>query len=186
MDNKRTIVDTEKQIEDENARLEALNGGVTAARLTELEEKKAAASAAKEKYNEHKQGAEDLQKAVSEAEEDASKKRGPIGMKKTEITDAENQLRTLMKDSRGQQGGFNEKMPLLLRAIADERGFDQPPVGPLGQHVRLLQPKWSSVLENAFGATLTSFVVTSKRDMNVLSGIMQRVNWWVEDLYANY
>ncbi|EZF29914.1 hypothetical protein H101_06437 [Trichophyton interdigitale H6] len=176
MDNKRTIVDTEKQIEDENARLEALNGGVTAARLTELEEKKAAASAAKEKYNEHKQGAEDLQKAVSEAEEDASKKRGPIGMKKTEITDAENQLRTLMKDSRGQQGGFNEKMPLLLRAIADERGFDQPPVGPLGQHVRLLQPKWSSVLENAFGATLTSFVVTSKRDMNVLSGIMQRVN----------
>ncbi|EFE29612.1 DNA repair protein Rad18, putative [Trichophyton benhamiae CBS 112371] len=176
MDNKRTIADTEKQIEEENARLEALNGGATAAKLKELEETRAAALTAKEKYNEHKQGAEDLQKAVSEADEAASKKRGPIGMKKTEITDAENQLRTLMRDSRDQQDGFNERMPLLLRAIAAEQGFDQAPVGPLGQHVRLLQPKWSSILENAFGTTLTSFVVTSKRDMNVLSGIMQRVN----------
>lgn len=177
MDNKRTIVDTQRQIAEENARLEALNGGATAARLTELEEKRAAATAAKDKYNDHKQGADNLEKAVSEAEEAAGKKRGPIGAKKTEITDAESQLRTLMRDSRDQQDGFNERMPLLLRAIAAEQGFDQPPVGPLGQHVRLLQPKWSSVLENAFGTTLTSFVVTSKRDMNVLSRIMQRVNW---------
>ncbi|EFR02817.1 hypothetical protein MGYG_09099 [Nannizzia gypsea CBS 118893] len=176
MDNKRTIADTQKQIAEENARLEALNGGATAAKLAELEEKKAAATAAKDKYNNHKEGADRLERAVSKAEEAAGEKRGPIGVKKTEITDAESQLRTLMRDSRGKQDGFNERMPLLLRAIAAERGFDQPPVGPLGQHVRLLQPKWSSILENAFGATLTSFVVTSKRDMNVLSGIMQRVN----------
>ncbi|KAM5463477.1 Structural maintenance of chromosomes protein 6 [Microsporum audouinii] len=176
MDNKRIIADTQRKIAEEHARLETLNGGATAARLNELEERRSAASAAKDKYNNHRQNADQLQKAISEAEEAVNEKSKPIREKKAEINDAENQLRTLMTRDRGQQDGFPEKMPLLLQAIAAERGFSQPPVGPLGQHVRLLKPKWSSILENAFGATLSSFVVTSKRDMNVLSGIMRRVD----------
>lgn len=70
-------------------------------------------------------------------------------------------------------------MPALLRAIRDERSFNEPPVGPVGQHVRLLKPEWSSVLENSLGSTLGSFVVTSKQDLNTLSNIMQRVKWCV-------
>ncbi|KAK2877826.1 hypothetical protein FQN49_001144 [Arthroderma sp. PD_2] len=175
MDNKRSILDTQKKITEENERLEALHGGANAARLAELEDKRAAATAAKNEYSSHKQDADRLQQSISTAEEAVRQKTYPIREKKTEISDAESHMRTLMRD-RGQQDGFHERMPVLLRAIAAEHGFAQPPVGPLGKHVRLLKPKWSSILENAFGTTLSSFVVTSKRDMNMLSSIMQRVN----------
>ena len=72
--------------------------------------------------------------------------------------------------------GFPDKMPILLREIGRENSFSQKPIGPVGNHVRLLKPEWSSQLEKAFGATLTSFIVTSKRDMEILSRIMKRVN----------
>lgn len=73
--------------------------------------------------------------------------------------------------------GYHERIPVLLKAIQQEKAFAQPPVGPVGHHVSLLKPKWSSILETSFGATLNSFIVTSKKDMNTLSNIMNRVGW---------
>ena len=66
---------------------------------------------------------------------------------------------------------------MLLKAIQQEKSFTQTPVGPVGHHVSLLQPKWSSILETSFGTTLNSFIVTSKKDMNILSSIMKRAGW---------
>ena len=128
---------------------------------------------------EHKRDIDRIQDDISQAEEATGRQRGPVMEKRGEIEKAECNVRALMKDQGQQAGGFHERMPILLRAIRDENSFRERPVGPLGQHVRLLKPEWSSVLENSFGATLSSFVVTSKRDMNILSNIMQRVNWCV-------
>jgi ATP-dependent RNA helicase DDX6/DHH1 len=97
--------------------------------------------------------------------------------KKNDITQAENRLRTLTREDGQRPTGFPDKMPALLRAIQQERSFTSQPVGPIGDHVTLLKPKWSSVLENSFGATLSSFIVSSKRDMNILSNLMGKVNW---------
>ncbi|KAL3446823.1 hypothetical protein BJX65DRAFT_110411 [Aspergillus insuetus] len=67
-------------------------------------------------------------------------------------------------------------MPALLRAIQQEQSFTERPIGPIGNFVTLLKPEWSSVLESSFGATLNSFIVTSKGDQSTLSKIMHRVN----------
>jgi chromosome segregation ATPase len=114
---------------------------------------------------------------VHKAERELKAKTAPIAKQRSDIEQSEKLLRSLSKDRGQQDSGFHEKMSMLLGAIQQENSFGRHPVGPLGHHVRLVKPEWSAVLENSFGATLTSFVVTSKRDMNILSGIMQRVGW---------
>ena len=102
-------------------------------------------------------------------------------MRKQELDQAENRLQTLTREGGARQSGFHPKMPTLLRAIQQEQSFESRPVGPIGHHVTLLQPKWSSILESSFGGTLGSFIVTSKGDMNILvqyhatSGLVRRI-----------
>ena len=89
----------------------------------------------------------------------------------------EERLQSLMRDRGQQQQAYPPNMSRLLSAIGQDDGFQQRPVGPIANHVRLLEPRWSSVLEKSFGAALDSFIVISKDDQLRLSGIMQRVGW---------
>lgn len=156
-----------------------VDGGSVTRRQAELQQKKAAAVEAKNAHTEHKRNFTRLENDLAEAEKAADGRKGPVIGKRREIENAEANVRSLLEGQGQQAAGFHERMPILLRAIRDERSFGERPVGPVGQHVRLLKPEWSSILENSLGGTLGSFVVTSKRDMNILSGIMQRVNWCV-------
>lgn len=67
----------------------------------------------------------------------------------------------------------------LLKLIEQDRRFRGRPIGPMGRHVKLLKPEWSSILEKSFGASLNAFVVTSKADQSVLSDLMRKTNWLV-------
>ncbi|PGH12549.1 hypothetical protein AJ79_04170 [Helicocarpus griseus UAMH5409] len=170
------INDTQKEIDEEKQRLEDLDGGSHARKLAELEEKRAAAQEARSQYHAHQRDLDRVQEDINKAEQEFHSKREPINKQRTDVEQAEGRLRSLMRDRGQQQGGFHEKMPMLLRAIQQEQyKFSRKPVGPLGHHIRLLKPKWSGVLESSFGGTLSGFVVTSKSDSNILSGIMKRV-----------
>lgn len=135
----------------------------------------------REQHKNHRHNFGRIQDDIQDAERKLRAKEEPIKRQRVSIQQAEAQLQSLSRDRGQHEGGFHEKMPLLLRAINQASGsFSHLPIGPLGNHVRLLNPKWSSVLENSFGTTLSSFVVTSKRDMTTLSGIMERVGWSVQ------
>ena len=159
-------------------RLQDLNGGSHTRKLEELEQLKTQSREAQDQFKEHQRDIEPLHENTSQAEKDLELKASPIGKQKSDVAQAENALRNL-RDRGQQRDGFHERMPMLLRAIQQDSSFGSPPVGPVGHHVRLLKPKWSSILENTLGSTLGSFIVRSKRDMNILSGIMKRVTWWV-------
>lgn len=152
---------------------------------TELEQKQEEASEARKQYEEHQKDTNRVKDNIKKAEEDHNSKIAPVEKVKSDIEQAENVLRSLTKDRGTQDAGFDPKLPMLLRAIRNDNSFSKQPVGPIGHHVRLLKPKWSSILETSFGATLTSFVVTSKRDMNILSNIMKRVKWYVHLLFPS-
>lgn len=173
------IKETEQKIAEETQRLAELSGGSYARRQEELEQKKSEAAEARRRYEEHQQDANRLRDDVRRAEEEVKSRAAPIAKQRSDIEQAENLLRNLTKDRGSPDAGFHERMPILLRAIQQEGSFSKRPVGPIGHHVKLLKPEWSSILENSFGTTLNSFVVTSKRDMNILSNIMQRVNWYL-------
>jgi len=48
-----------------------------------------------------------------------------------EIEQAETLLRSMRKEGGAQDAGFHERMPMLLRAIQQEKSFNSLPVGPI-------------------------------------------------------
>ncbi|OJJ34299.1 hypothetical protein ASPWEDRAFT_173721 [Aspergillus wentii DTO 134E9] len=167
---------TKQKISEETQRLADLSGGSYTRKQEEVEQARVEVSEARRLYEEHQQESVRLVRESEEAEEEARSAAASVSKKKADIEQAEALLRNLSKDGGPRTSGFHERMPMLLKAIQQERSFSRQPVGPIGHHVSLLKPTWSSILENSLGTTLNSFIVTSKRDMNVLSSVMQRVN----------
>jgi chromosome segregation ATPase len=164
-------------VDAENQRLADASDGGYARKQAECEQAANDASAAKREYEEHRQGAARLREDAEAAERDFTEAKGPLEQKKREIAQAENQLRNLTREGGSRQSGFHARMPALLKAIQQEQSWESRPVGPIGHHVTLLEPKWSSILERVFGGTLASFIVSSKNDMKLLFDIMRRVQW---------
>ena len=173
------IKKAEGDILEENRRLGDLDGGNHARRLAEIDEKKADATNAKQSFQEHERGLGALEEEHRNAEKIYRDSQGPVAHKQAEVKDNEERLNGLIRDRGQQQDAYPSTMSRLLRAIQQDGGFRQAPVGPVGKHVRLLNPVWSSILEKSFGGVLNSFVVTSKEDQNRLSNLMQQVGWCV-------
>ncbi|RAH53861.1 DEAD-domain-containing protein [Aspergillus piperis CBS 112811] len=170
------IATTQRSIDEENRRLAEISGGSFTRKQEELERAKEEASQARAQYEEHSSDRDRLFHDINEAEEKVREAEGPVDKIRADVKEAESLLSTLKREGGPQNSGFHERMPFLLRAIEQERSFTNRPVGPLGHYVRLLKPEWSSILENAFGTTLNSFVVTSPRDSKILFQIMRKVN----------
>ena len=136
-----------------------------------------AAGVARRQYEEHQQGYPVLEEELREADAEVRSAIGPVTRTRGDVEQAEMRLANLSNAGRD-SNGFHERMPTLLRALEQNRRlFRRFPVGPVGLHVSLLKPKWWAAVETALGNALGSFIVTSKADMEVLSDIMQKVNW---------
>jgi len=171
-------------IVEERRRLAEADGGIHDRRLAEIEQQESAYEEATGRYDEHLKCLGSLEEDKKRAQTEVEVARGLLERKGGEVQQSENQLRNLMRDHGQQKGGYHENMPRLLRAIQQDDGFREKPVGPIGNHVRLLKPVWSNILEKSFGATLNSFIVTSKQDQSSLFRLMQKVNWYVRVLLA--
>ena len=182
------------EIAEEYTKLDAINGGSHTRRLAEKDEKQSKVVDAQNRLVEHTSSFIKLDTDRKRAEQELEQIKIPIQAKRNEVRECEEQLNNLRKDRGQQQGGFHPRMPRLLRAIQEEDGFQEKPIGPVGSHVRLLQPSWSTILEKSFGGMLDSFVVMSKSDQALLSNLMKRVGWYgllplrrdTRQLFANY
>lgn len=171
------VTEIERKIESEYRRLEEINGGSNARRLAEIEEKRSQLADAKSRREDHEAGLYHLQGEHRRAIQSLEQSRTPIPIKGQEVQACEDRLNRLIKDQGKQDGAYHAHLPRLLRAIREDSGFHQKPVGPIGYHVRLLKPSWSSILEKSFGAALNTFIVTSKADQTRLSALMARLQW---------
>lgn len=69
-------------------------------------------------------------------------------------------------------GGRN--LPRALAEIQRETRWHRPPVGPIGMHMRLRDPRWAPVLESVLSDALNAFCVTNHADRSRLAHILQR------------
>ncbi|KAI9822924.1 MAG: Structural maintenance of chromosomes protein 6 [Thelocarpon impressellum] len=175
-DAEKRILKAQADIERENERLEAANGGGHSRRVAEIEEARAKVTEAKVQYDEHHAALPSLEAELHGAERGFKDAYRPIEFKKVELRQCEDLLQTLTRNRGEDLGAFHENMPRLLRAIREEIGFRERPVGPVGNHIRLKKPLWSSILEKSLGGALNSFIVTSKSDQSLLSNVMRRMN----------
>ena len=65
-------------------------------------------------------------------------------------------------------------MPQVLADIARETRWRQPPVGPLGMHMRLRDARWAPVVEAVLNDALNAFCVTNHADRALLTRILQQ------------
>lgn len=132
---------------------------------------------ARDRLAEHENSIGQLETDKQNADIEYSNSQAPISSKRTEVQQCEERLNTLVRDRGQQQGAYKPSMSRLLNAIRQDDNFLQKPVGPLGNHVKLLKPLWSSILEKSFGGALETFIVTSKQDQSRLSALMQKIGW---------
>lgn len=164
----------QRDIDEEQARLEAANGGGHAAKLLAIEGAEQAFKIAKERAQEHAGGLAAIELHKRSADLKANDYRPNVQRKRDEMEEAKNKLRSLQQDQGQQNGAYDRNIDTLLRAIQQENRFREKPIGPVGNYVRLKKPQWSSILERTFGGALDAFVVTSKADQKILSELVRR------------
>ncbi|KAI9787739.1 MAG: Structural maintenance of chromosomes protein 6 [Geoglossum umbratile] len=158
----------------ENQRLEDANDGNHVRRVAEIERAKREVIDVRHEYDQHSSRTACIEEDVRAAEQELSRASYPIEAKRAEIKACESVIDSLLRDRGQHLSAFHPNMPKLLQAIRSERRFREKPVGPVGNHIKLLKPVWSSILERSFGATLTSFIVTSKSDQDILAQLMKK------------
>ena len=171
----KNVQQRQKDIDEENSRLERISGGAE-------KDKRAEIASAEEKVQEllsieqqYRDSDPQLQRDVQEAESQVKDVVDHYRSRNNELHSAQAQLRGLRDNAGRQNAGFHPKLDNLLSAIQRDSRFTQKPVGPMGRHIRLLKPEWSSILEKTFGGNLSGFVVTNKRDQELLSENMRRI-----------
>ena len=162
---------------DEQRRLSDADGGAHDLRRAEIEEKREEVVTAKRKLRECLDKLPAFEDSRDRANRESEDLLEEVKAKRVDVQQCTERLDSLLRDRGQHQQAYPANMPRLLNAIRQDDGFQQKPVGPLGTHVRLLKPLWSSILEKSFGGALNSFIVTSKQDQNRLSDLMQRTGW---------
>lgn len=146
-------------------------------RRAEIEEKREEANAAKVHFRDHQNELPALEDNNFRAENDYRESQEPVRRKRVDVQESEDRLNGLMKNRGQQQQAYPANMTRLLSAIRQDHSFHQRPIGPIGNHVRLLKPLWSGILEKSFGGALEAFIVGNKEDQLKLSAMMQTVGW---------
>jgi chromosome segregation ATPase len=176
VEDKKKIRKIERDIDTEVKRIEDANGGAQSRKLVEIEEAKHAALDAKAALGQNDEDRPQLEERRRTAKEDLKRIEFTLSTKRKEIESARERLQSMDQSRGNSMAGFDRQMPRLLQMIRNDNGFREKPVGPLGLHIKLLNPMWSNVLESTIGNMLSGFIVTSKFDQMRLSNTLRQLN----------
>ncbi|KAG8162808.1 hypothetical protein KVR01_007286 [Diaporthe batatas] len=170
-----SINEYEKRIQEEEQRLQDLNGDAHARKIGELEAAQARQQEVETESETARKKLPDIKQAISDADKESQTIDKYIHQKQDEIRATQNRIKELERGQGSLYEGYEQAVPNLLRMIEHDAGFDHKPVGPIGAHVQVKKPVWSPILERTFGETLNGFVVTSKRDQQRLRDMMKKL-----------
>ncbi|TVY84758.1 Structural maintenance of chromosomes protein [Lachnellula suecica] len=161
-------------IEVEEKRRQDANGGAQARKLAEIRDAEQVVLNAKEEVTRNEEAGPRLEESRLSAERELKKADAVLGPKRKDVEAARFRLHELTQNQGDVMAGYDPRMPQLMRAIREEPRFQEKPVGPIGLHIKLLNPIWSHTIETVLGNSLNSFIVTSKRDSSILQDILRR------------
>ena len=172
---KEDIRACESKIDEEEKRLNESTGSARAEKDAELSDAKAQEVERRGEIEEATQQLPLLQGNLAESDEKLRQAKQARDMKRKDILAAEARVQELEKSTDSAYGGFDRDMINLVKAVADDGGFENKPLGPFGAHIKLRKPEWSGILEKTLGEALNAFVVRSKRDQSRLSDLIRRI-----------
>lgn len=168
------IKGTKQKIEEEEMRLSESTGPERADKDTALKEAKEHETNLKDQLENVDEEIADLKEQAKEAFKAFKSQETQRENKRAEVLAAEKQHKELQKSTGSIYDGYDASMVRLVESIENDGSFQSKPVGPLGAHIRLRRPEWSSILEKTFGDGLNAFVVRSKADQTKLAAKMRQ------------
>lgn len=169
---KQNVKEYERMIQEEEQRLQDLNGDAHSRKTEELQAARARQDAISRESNEAQQRTPDLNQDIDNAQKELTTVDQLMTQKRNDITTLQKRIRDLEKGQSSLYDAYEPQMRQLLRMIEEDAGFERKPVGPMGAHIKVLQPIWSPMLEKMIGENLNAFVVTSRPDQQRLKGMM--------------
>lgn len=166
----------EKAIAEEKAKLEQSQGDEVVRQREHLEEAKTKKEELSEKAQIFKDSMEELNKNCLSSQTKLGEIQIAMEEKKRDIQATQGRLRQIEGGQGGKYEAYDPGVPNLIKAIDNDNSFRVKPLGPIGTYVQILDPKWSTILENWFGGLLSSFIVTCIEDSRKLQSLMNRCN----------
>ncbi|KAM0716109.1 hypothetical protein Q7P37_008623 [Cladosporium fusiforme] len=170
----------EQEIAQEEDRLHGAEGPQHAERQQRLQDLVQAVADVEQRINGHLSQRAELEAKRDKARAEHDESRKPIGVKKEELQKVQQLVARLQSQQGSKFSSFRPRMAQLVKAVDNETRWRKKPVGPMGLHVKLKKPEWSSQIEKTFGGVLEAFVCTNKNDQMLLSQIMKRIDCAVQ------
>lgn len=164
------------EIEKEKAKLEQVQGDEVVRQREGLEEVKTRRDQLAEEALSMKDSIKDLNENCVSSQSKLNEVKVAIEEKKRDAQATQTRLRQIEGGQGGKYDAYEASVPTLIKAIENDHSWKVKPIGPVGTYVQLLDPKWSTVLENWFGGTLNNFIVTCIEDSKKLKALMDRCN----------
>jgi chromosome segregation ATPase len=111
----------------------------------------------------------DAERAVADTEALLDEKRSAKRQAESSLSQIEKKLRTFK--STHSQGNQPDSTSARIQKA---HGFSFPPIGPVSQYVKLKDQQWGLACEHIVGKMLTSFIVNTSRDEEILRKILPR------------
>ncbi|RXK37704.1 hypothetical protein M231_05037 [Tremella mesenterica] len=99
---------------------------------------------------------------------------GKFTQKETERNEQNRTLQSLKSQSRDSLAAYGVHVDMVLDEIKKAKWVHSPPVGPLGQYVKLNDPAYGRAFCSIMGTTLCGFAVSHPRDKDTLNQILRR------------
>lgn len=168
-----SVNEYQKKIQEEEQRLQNLNGDAHSRKIEELEAAQARYQEVETESENARQSVPGINQALAAASKESQTIDKYIGQKRDEIQATHNRIKELERGQGSLYAAYERQVPELLKMIEHDPGFRDKPVGPIGAHVQVKKPVWSPILERTFGETLNGFIVTSKSDQQRLRDMMR-------------
>ncbi|KAH8887096.1 P-loop containing nucleoside triphosphate hydrolase protein [Thozetella sp. PMI_491] len=172
---KVNVKELEQKIAEEQQRLEEATGDAPIRKREELEAAKTRLGQMEEQSAKLRGQDPDQQAKIKQAKDNLARIMDAKQKKAEEIRQAKAAIARLEESRSSVYAAYEPKVPTLIKNIAGEKRFQSQPVGPIGAHVHLLKPEWSSILEGFLGKNLNAFVVGSVHDQKILANMMRQL-----------
>ena len=122
---------------------------------------------------EHVRAADDARAELARLGEEQRSVAGAAAAASDRVAGLEHMIERLRDVSRNRITAYGPTMPRVLEAIRRERRWRARPLGPIGLHIRLRDPRWAPLVEAVLGDVLNAFCVTNHADRELLSAILR-------------
>ncbi len=170
--------DTQAELKEEAKKLEEQSDADIAPRIKRKNELEATRQAAGERREAVEQAMKETKDQEKGARDEFDNARNQLRGAEGRVRSLESQLKGLTESGGGNAAVYGQPVARALREIEkNKRRFKEPPIGPIGMHVKVKQGKeeWAAAAENAIGNILHHFIVTSHEDRHTLMNILKSV-----------